>query len=71
MQNFLDVVENAVYLHYGALSSFSLLNEDERYIYFQQDGARVHTSEQTMEFLHKFFNDRLVSNGLWPHEAQT
>ncbi len=42
------------------------MNEDERYIYFQWDGARAHMSEQIMEFLHKFFNDRLVSIGLWP-----
>ncbi len=60
---------NAVYLHYWALSSFALLDEDERYIYFQQDGARAHTSEQTMEFLCKFFIDRLVLIGLWPPQS--
>ncbi len=30
MQNFHHIVENAAYLHYWALSSFALLNEDER-----------------------------------------
>ncbi len=66
MQSFHDVVEKAAYLHYRALSSFELLNKDERYIYFQQDGVRAHTSEQTMELLHEFFNDRFISIGLWP-----
>ncbi len=70
MQNFCDVVENAAYI-YWALSSFVTLNKDERYIYFQQDGARAHTSEQTIEFLREFFNDRLVSITLWPQEART
>ncbi len=41
-------------------------NEDEQYIHIQQGGARAHMSEQTMEFLLEFFNDRLVSVGLWP-----
>ncbi len=66
MENFCYVVENAAYLYYWALSSFALLREDERYIYFQQDGARTHMSEKNMEFLCKFFNDRLVSIRLWP-----
>ncbi len=26
-------------------------------------------SEQTMEFLHEFFNDRFVSVGLWPPKS--
>ncbi len=27
-------------------------------------------SEQIMELLHEFFDDRFVSVGLWPHEAR-
>ncbi len=50
------IIEHYLCLHY---------NEDERYIYFQQDGARAHMSEQTIKFLHKFFSNRLVSIGLW------
>ncbi len=54
-------------------SAFSLLSiifiriTEQRwaYIYFQQDGARAHSSVQTMQFLRKFFNDRLISVGLW------
>ncbi len=67
MQNFRNFrnVEDPAYFHYWALSSFALRNEDERYIYFQQDGARAHMSEQTMEFFREFFNERLVSVGLW------
>ncbi len=66
MQNFHDVVENAAYLHYWALSSFALPNEDEQYIYCKQDEARAHMSEQTMKFLREFFNARLISIRLRP-----
>ncbi len=44
----------------------ALLEEDERDIIFQQDSARPHTSNRSMEFLRSFFGDRLVSKGLWP-----
>ncbi len=32
----------------------TLLNEDERYIYFEQNGARAHTSKQTWHFYMNF-----------------
>ncbi|KAK7603429.1 hypothetical protein V9T40_003428 [Parthenolecanium corni] len=44
----------------------SLLEEDERDCWFQQDGAAAHTSEDTLDFLAQFFDDRIISKGLWP-----
>lgn len=44
----------------------ALLEPDERYCWFQQDGARCHTSNETMAYLKTFFDDRLISKGLWP-----
>ncbi len=44
----------------------SLLEPDDAYCWFQQDGARCHTSAETMDMLRSFFDDRLISSGLWP-----
>ncbi|XKL67438.1 hypothetical protein PGB90_002929 [Kerria lacca] len=43
----------------------ALLEKEERDCFFQQDGAPVHTSQETVTFLHEFFGDRLVGPGLW------
>ncbi len=53
------LVKNTAYLHHWALSSIALQIKNERFIYFQQNLACDHTSEQTMEFLCTFFNGRL------------
>ena len=34
--------------------------------YFQQDGATCHTSNESMAFISSFFEDRVISKGLWP-----
>ncbi len=39
------------------------LTVEERWCYFQQEGARSHTAYTTMEFLQEFFDDGLIS---WP-----
>lgn len=44
----------------------SLLENDERYCWLQQDGATCHTSNDTMHFLREFFGDRIISKSLWP-----
>lgn len=44
----------------------SLLEYDERFCWLQQDGATCHTSNETMRFLREFFDDRIISKGLWP-----
>ncbi len=33
--------------------------------WLQQDNARPHVSTNTMNFQHKFFNERLISTNLW------
>lgn len=43
------------------------LHEDELMEgYFQQDNATPHTANRTINFLQEFFDDRLISRGLWP-----
>jgi hypothetical protein len=44
----------------------SLLNEEERFCWLQQDGATSHTANSTMEMLKQFFDDRIISKNLWP-----
>ncbi len=44
----------------------ALLEPDERCCQFQQDGARPHTSNETMDCLQEFFGDWLIFKGLWP-----
>jgi hypothetical protein len=44
----------------------SLLKEEERFCWLQQDGATLHTAKSTMEMLKLFFDDRIISKNLWP-----
>jgi hypothetical protein len=44
----------------------ALLNEDEGYCWYQQDGATCHTSNETMTLLKQFFDDRMISKNFWP-----
>jgi hypothetical protein len=39
----------------------SLLNEEERFCWLQQDGATSHTANSTMEMLKEFFDGRIIS----------
>ncbi len=43
----------------------AFLEEDERYAWFQQDGATAHTAEKTMDILAKFFKNRIITKGRW------
>jgi len=44
----------------------ALLQVDERNCWFQQDSATAHTAASTMEILHKFFGEKVISKGVWP-----
>jgi hypothetical protein len=44
----------------------ALLKVDECNCWFQQDSATAHTAASTMETLHEFFGEKLISKGLWP-----
>jgi hypothetical protein len=44
----------------------ALLKVDERNCWFQQDSATTHTAASTVEILHEFFGEKLISKGLWP-----
>ena len=39
---------------------------DERNCWFQQDSATAHTAASTMEILHEFFGENVISKGVWP-----
>ncbi len=40
-----------------------LLEEDERYAWFQQDGATAHMAKKPMDVLTEFFEDRIILKG--------
>ena len=44
----------------------ALLQVDERNCWFQQDSATAHTAASTMEILHEFFGENVISKGVWP-----
>ncbi|GFR13822.1 transposable element Tc3 transposase [Trichonephila clavata] len=60
-----STVDSTVYINI-IMEFVSLLNSEERYAWLQQDGATWHTSREKMEVLTEFFNDRVISKGLWP-----
>jgi hypothetical protein len=43
----------------------ALLQMDERNCWFQQDSATAHTAASTMEILHEFFGENVISIGVW------
>lgn len=43
------------------------VHDDEQIMgYFQQDGATPHTALVTINYLREFYDNRLISTGLWP-----
>jgi hypothetical protein len=49
----------------GIIMQFiSLLNEEERFCWLQQDGATLHTANSTMEMIKQLFDDRITSKNL-------
>jgi hypothetical protein len=38
---------------------------DERNCWFHQDSATAHTAASTMEILHEFFGENVISKGVW------
>jgi hypothetical protein len=44
----------------------AMLQVDERSCWFQQDSATAHTAASTMEILHEFFGENIISKGVWP-----
>jgi hypothetical protein len=49
----------------------SLLNEEERFCWLQQDGPTWHTANSTMEILKQFFDERVISNICGHRELHT
>ncbi len=55
--------------HQCILSDFIALlynTREERKVWLQQDNAKVHISDSLMIFIRKFFEERVISVGLWP-----
>ncbi len=48
-----------------------LLEETVHYFWFQRDNACSHVTRDTMAVLKSFFNDHLISSGLWLLSSQT
>ncbi|CAH1107732.1 unnamed protein product [Psylliodes chrysocephalus] len=43
------------------------LQDDELQLgYFQQDGATAHTARATIDLIEEYFDDQIISKGLWP-----
>ncbi|PNF20934.1 V-type proton ATPase subunit F [Cryptotermes secundus] len=45
-------------------AAIAFLEIDEHECWLQQDGATCHTFNETMQFLHEFFGDHVISKGL-------
>lgn len=43
-----------------------LLDDEIQYGYFQQDGATAHTARPSLRYIQEFYDDRIISQGLWP-----
>lgn len=63
--SFTQTVTGAIYRGEIVMQFLALFEEDERKCYFQ-DGAPAHMATETWYFLREFFNDRMISKGLWP-----
>jgi len=53
----------------GMTTDFLLDRIDAEELWFQQDGAKAHTSRQTVALLHEKFDDRIISRNFdvkWP-----
>lgn len=62
---FNNTITTAVYL--DIIQSFiALLDDTDWYCWLQQDNARPHVSKLALQELETFFDDRLISKGLWP-----
>lgn len=47
--------------------ALEVMHDDEvQHGYFQQDGATAHTAVATLQYLREFYDDRLISRGVWP-----
>ncbi len=62
---FTTTITGEVYLN--IIEQFvALLEETDRYCWFQQDNTCSHVAKDIMAVLKSFFDDRLISSGLWP-----
>jgi hypothetical protein len=46
-----------------------MLQVNERNCWFQQDSANAHTAASTMEILHEFFGENVISKEVWPSRS--
>jgi hypothetical protein len=48
------------------MNFISLSKVDEQNCWFQQEGAKAHATNPTMQMLSEFFGGRVISRNLWP-----
>lgn len=63
---FFDETINATRYQEILAQFLSLLEENERFAWFQQDGAKAHSAANIISFLEEFFEGRIISTGHWP-----
>jgi hypothetical protein len=64
---FRENVTGQVYRQQILLPFFEELHDDEiHHGYFQQDGATAHTSNETLELIREYYDDRIISRDRWP-----
>ncbi len=62
---FTTTITGEVYLN--IIEQFiALLEETNRYCWFQQDDPHPYVAKDSKAVLKSFFNDRFISSGLWP-----
>jgi hypothetical protein len=59
-------VNTQVYVNIFDTFVNQLDDEELQHGFFQQDGATCHTSNDSIAEIESFFEDRIISKGLWP-----
>jgi hypothetical protein len=66
---FEETVNKQVYANIFDTFVNQLDDEELQHNFFQQDGATCHTSNDSTAEIESFFEDRIISKGLWPPQS--
>ncbi len=62
---FTSTSDTAIYRNI-IMQFIAMLTPEEHWWYLQEDGVTAHTATETINFLFLFFDNWLISKGLWP-----